>query len=108
MPPAAGSRRIADQRHRTRVGEDVVDLVGREAEVDRDGDRAEMVTGEQRLDELDPVVEEQRHAIARPDAAGREHGGQTRGAIVQLRVGADVVAEDHRVTVGTGHGTLDP
>ena len=42
---------------RTRVGEDVVDLVGRQAEVDRDRDGAEMVTREQRLDELDPVVE---------------------------------------------------
>ena len=49
-----------------------------------------MVARKQRLDELDPVVKEERDAIARPHTAGREHGGQTRGAIVELSMSADV------------------
>ncbi len=61
-----------------------------------------MVTGEQRLDELDPVVQDQRDAVARLHAAGGEHRGEACGAIVKLRMGADVFAEDDGGPVRTG------
>lgn len=82
-----------DQRHRTRIGQYVLDLVGGQTEVDRDGDGAASMTSEQRLDELDPVVEKQRDPIARLDAACVEDRGEARGAIVKLGLSADLLAE---------------
>ena len=84
---------VVDQRHRTRIGQYVLDLVGGQTEVDRDGDGAASMTSEQRLDELDPVVEKQRDPIARLDAACVEDRGEACGAIVKLGVGADLLAE---------------
>ena len=60
------------------------------------------MTSEQRLDELDPVVEKQRDAIARLHAAGGEDRGEACGAIVKLGVSADLVAEHDGGMVRTG------
>ena len=81
-------RAARDQGDRAGVLEDVGDLVRDQAEVDRDGARADPVAREQRLGELEPVVQQQRDAIARPDAGGGERRGQARGAVVQLVVRA--------------------
>ena len=51
---------------------------------------------EQRLGELEAVVEQQRDAIARPHAGGHERRRQARGAVVQLGVRACRAAEHHR------------
>ena len=85
--------RIADQRDGTRIGEDVVNLVGGQTKVDRDRHGGNAVTGEQRLDKLDPVVEKQRDAVAGLHAARGEDGGEARGAVVKLRMSPDLVAE---------------
>ena len=99
---APGWRRIADQDARARVSQDVLDLVGRQAEVDRDRDRAEPMTGQKCLDELDAVVQEQRDAISRLNAGAREDSGDPGGAVVELRVRSGVVAEHDCEMVRTG------
>ena len=63
------------------------------------------MTREHRLDELDPVVEEQRDAIVRLDAACREYRREARQAIVELRVSSDLVAEHDRPGGPDGTGT---
>ena len=63
------------------------------------------MTREQRLDELDPVVEEQRDPITRPHAARGEDRGEARRAIVKLGVGQDVVAEHDGAGGPDGTGT---
>jgi hypothetical protein len=60
------------------------------------------MASEQRLDELDPVVEEQRHPIAHLDAGRVEDRGEACSAIVKLRVGADLLAEHDRGMVWPG------
>ena len=93
-----GVGRVGDQRRRARIAEDVVDFIGRQAEIDRNRYRRQAMTREQRLDELDPVVKQQRNAIARLHAAPGEDRREPCRAIVELRMGQDVVAEhDGRV-----------
>ena len=60
------------------------------------------MTREERLHELDPVVQEQRDTITRRHAARRKHRGQARGAIVKFRVRPDVITEHQRVPVRMG------
>jgi hypothetical protein len=54
------------------------------------------VAREQRLDELETVVEEQRDAVARADAAREERAGQTIGPRIELREAPRFAAEDER------------
>ena len=71
-------RLVAHQRARFRVVEDVPQLRRGEPPVDRHRDRAEVVGGEDRLEELGAVVREQPDDVAGADAAfvqpGRERG----------------------------------
>jgi hypothetical protein len=97
--------RADDQCGGAGVLEDVRDLVRRQPEVDRHRARAEPVAGEQRLGELEPVVQEQRDAVARPDAGAGEPRGEARGAVVQLGVGPRNPAEHERGPVGVGVAT---
>ncbi len=60
------------------------------------------MAGEERFDELDPVMEEQRHAVARPHATGSEHGGEARRAGVERGVRPDLIAEDECGVVRMG------
>ena len=62
----------------------------------RDRARADPVAREQRLGELEPVVQEQRDAIAGPHAVGGERRGQPCGAVVQLGVRARGAREHQR------------
>ena len=54
---------------------------------------------EQRFDELDPIVQEDRDAVTRPHAAAHEHGGEARSALVKLGVRPRLVTEDEREVV---------
>ena len=96
-----GRRRVADQHARARVSQHVLDLVGRQAEVDRDRHRAEPVACEECLQELDAVVQQQRDAISGLHAVAGEDRGDPGGAIVKLGVRSGVVAEYHREMVRT-------
>ena len=58
--------------------------------------------GEQRLDELDPVVEQQRDAIVCLHAARRENRREACRAIVDLGVSSNLVAGRHGRLVRTG------
>jgi hypothetical protein len=51
------------------------------------------MASEHRLDKLDSIVQEQRDPIADLDAGCVEYRGEARGAIVKLRMGADLLAE---------------
>ena len=66
---------IGDERIRRAVVEYVADLVGREAGVDRDRDRAELGRGEDHFDVGRAIAENQGDAIA----TGDSHRGQRRG-----------------------------
>ena len=75
-------RVVAHERARFGVLEDVPQLRRREPPVDRHRDRAEVVGGEDRRQELDAVVREQPDDVAGADAArvqpGRERGRPVR------------------------------
>jgi hypothetical protein len=62
------------------------------------------MTGEQRLDELDPVVEKQRDAVPCLHPAGGENLGEAGGALMKLRMSADLLAEHHGGLIGTRSG----
>ena len=99
LDPAAGEAvrpAAGDQGDRAGVLEDVGDLVRHQAEIDGDGARPDPVARQQRLCELEPVVQQQCDAVARPDAVGGERRGEARGARVQLVVRARGACEHHR------------
>ena len=84
--PAAGGTASQTSARGTRVLEDVAHLGRGEPPVDRHGDGAEVVGGEQRLEELGAVVREECHDVARTDAArgqaarpARPHGRPSPG-----------------------------
>ena len=62
-----------DQGYCLGVLEDVLHLVDRQPEVDRHGARANPVTRQQRLDELKPVVQHERHPVAGNHPVVGEH-----------------------------------
>ena len=66
-----GQRRVDDERGRAGVGQHVGDLVGDQAEVHRDDDRAEPHTREVGLPRLHPVEREDGDPVADADAALR-------------------------------------
>ncbi len=92
--------RAVDQRSGARVAQDESDLVGGEAEVDRDRDRSEQVRRQQRLGELEAVVEKQRDAVAAADALGLEDHCEPGRAVVQAGVCPTVLAEHQRGAIG--------
>ena len=94
-------RVVAHQGPRLGVVEDEADLLGRQPPVDRHGDGAEVVGGEDRRQELDAVVREQPDDVAgadAPRARGRRRAPAARSTIP--RVGDDVVAVDGDRLVG--------
>ena len=88
--------RVSDQGAAPESREDVGDLVGRQAEVDRHGAPRRAVAREQRLGELEPLWSSSATRSPAPHARGREHRREARGALVQARVRARLVAEDER------------
>ncbi len=96
---AVGREGPVDQDRRARVGDDVVDLVLREPEVDRHGDRAQPVAGEQRLGELEAVVEQHGHAVTGAHAARGERARDPRRPVVQFGVRPLHSVEDERHTL---------
>ncbi len=87
-------RVVAHERARFGVLEDEPQLRRREPPVDRHRDRAEMVGGEDRREELDAVVREQPDDVAGADAACVQPARQRRGPVRHRPVGDDLVAED--------------
>ena len=68
---------VHDEQLRASVFDDVGDLLGREAVVGRQQDRAQVARGEEQIEEGRAVLHPKRDHIALPDAARRE---QPRGA----------------------------
>jgi hypothetical protein len=58
------------------------------------------VAREQRLGELEAVVQQQRDAVAAPHAGVRQHRGKALGPIMESSVGALVLAEDEGRAIG--------
>ena len=74
-----------DQQHgRTRVLDDVADLLGVEAEVDRDDDAAVAGHAEQRHEQPGAVLRDDRDAFAATDAERVEAGGQGTSVVRRL------------------------
>ena len=76
--PRSTSASSHTSARRLGVLEDVAHLGRGEPPVDRHGDRAEVVGGEDRLEELGAVVREQADDVAAPDAALVQAAGQRR------------------------------
>ena len=90
LPGLGGQRGGVGAVHEDRgagVVEHVADLRAREAVVQRDGDRAEQPGGEERLEHLDGVDAQVRHAVAAADAEPTQGARQPGGALGQLGVG---------------------
>src|SRR5437764_727694 len=88
----AGSTRVEQERPRAGVLEDVLDLGGREADVDRDHDRADLRDREVGLEHLEAVAQQQRDPVAPADAARAQRAGQPVNALAELAVGEAAVA----------------
>ena len=86
------------------MAEDVLDLVRREADVDRVEDGARLDHPVVRLEQVVGVEGDERHAITGRDAELHERVGQAMGPVRELPIGelrlavddADLVAEEHR------------
>ena len=87
-------RLVAHERAGSGVLEDVPHLRRGEPPVDRHRDRAEVVGGEDRLQELGAVVREERHDVAAADAALGQAAGQRGRAVGHLAVGRRLALED--------------
>ena len=87
-------------RDRAGVAEDVGDLVGRQPEVHRHGDRAEVMAREQDSTNSNLVVEQQRDAVAAADAGRGEHAGKALRPLVERPVRQRPVPEHQRGPVG--------
>ena len=96
-------RLVAHQRLRLGVLEDVAHLGRGQAPVDRHGDGAEVVGGEERLEELGAVVREQADHVAAPDPALVQPRRQRRRPRRHLAVRGGLALEDrHRLVGRTG------
>ena len=85
------------------VLEDVAHLGGGEPPVDRHRDGAEVVGGEDRLEELGAVVREQADDVAGADTPVRQAPGQRRDPFGHLAVGDGLALEDReRLVRGAG------
>ena len=82
-------------------------FVGLEVHVDRDDDRPEPAGTVRRLEELDAVRDHDRDAVAAADAERVQCMRDAPGAVVELGVGAGVVAEAQRDLVGSDAGLGD-
>ena len=64
-------------------------------------DRGVQLAGRRpRLEELEPVREHDRDAVSGADPPAAQRVGEPRGALVELGVGAHLVADDERGLVG--------
>ena len=93
-------RLVAHQRASSGVLEDVAHLRCGQPPVDRHRDRAEVVGGEDRLQELGAVVREESHDVAATDATFGQAAGQRGRALRHLRVGRRLAFEDRDRLVG--------
>ena len=84
------------ERAGLRAHEDVLHLVGAEARVDRDRERAQAGEREVQLEPRGAVGEPQRHPVARADPERLQPAGDGRGALVQRRERERLVLEDQR------------
>ena len=87
---------VAHERAGLGVVEDVAQLRRGEPPVDRHRDRAEMVGGEDRLQELGAVVRQQADDVARTHATRLQPGRERTGAPGHLAVGDRLAAVDRQ------------
>ncbi len=99
-------RLVADERAGARVLEDVAHLGRGQPPVDRHGDGAQVVGGEERLEELGTVVREQRHDVARTDAAPGQAARQCGHPAGHLCIGDGCALEDRHDGVGRAFGVV--
>ena len=83
-----------------RIAQVVRELVAQVAEVDVDGDRAELDRGQQRRHRLDRVVGVEADVAAGPDSLGGQVVGEPVGLVLELAVGDLQVAVDQGHPVG--------
>ena len=93
---------VVHERDEVGVVEQVPQLGLDVAVVHVDRDRAQLVGGEHRLDELEAVEPVDADVVAGADAVGGEVVREPVGARLELRVGLDPVADDQRDPVGDG------
>ena len=96
----ADERLVAHERPRLGVLEDVAHLGRGEPPVDRHGDGAEVVGGEERLEELGAVVREQADDVAAPDAALGSPPASAAARVGHLAVGGGLALEHRHRLVG--------
>ena len=99
-------RLVADQCPRARVFEDVAHLGSGEPPVDRHGDGAQVVGGEERFEEFGAVVREDRHHVAGPDPPPGQAAGQRRHAVRHLPVGDRLALEEREHLVRRPSGVM--
>ena len=100
-----GERGVEDERASAGVVEEVAELGLLVAVVDVDGDRPQLRRRKEHLEELDRVVEVDRHPCAGPDATGCEHGRELGAPPLELGPGAPAIPLHEHDTVA--HGVRD-
>ncbi|CAO5191848.1 hypothetical protein FAIPA1_80042 [Frankia sp. AiPs1] len=111
-PRGVGAERgqfgVRDQDAGLRVLKDVGEFRRGEPPVQRHHDRAEVVRGEDRRQEVDTVVGEQRHDVTRRDAPDPQAGGDGGGPVEGTPVADDVaVLHGERPVRGAGRMVLE-
>ncbi len=96
--------RVVHDPHRVGVGEQVLELVVDVSVVDVDRHGAQLVTREHRLEMLDRVLHVKRDVRAGGGASRREHMGEPRRSLVELRVATPLGAADRGLAFGDGIG----
>jgi hypothetical protein len=86
---------IGAQQAGAGVGQDVIDLVAAEAVVDGQHDGAQVTDGQAELDEGRAVLHQQRHHLARPDAAGAQAARDQAHSLRQLTIADRLAVVDH-------------
>ena len=76
-----------DQKARSAVLKDIVQLRFRQAPVEEHADRAGPHAGELNIEIFDAVMSQNRHAIAPSDPAGLQIGGHGLDTLVELGIG---------------------
>ncbi len=77
---------VGDQQLRAGVGQDVGDLTGRQAIVDRQQHGAPVADGERQVKESRAVLHPERHDVARTHAHARQPRGPGAGAVEHLAI----------------------
>jgi hypothetical protein len=95
-----GQHGFGDHHPGPAVADQKGDLWRGHPEVDRYGDRAELVGREERLDELGAVEHQDQHAVAEVDAAPAQRTGQRGHPAIEISPGRRVTEEPQRCGIG--------